>query len=33
VGAISFEPNQFERARNAASEIVEELRESYRRGK
>jgi hypothetical protein len=33
VGAISFEPNQFERARSAAGEIVEELRESYRKGK
>jgi len=33
VGAISFEPNQFERARSAASEIVEELRESCRKGK
>jgi hypothetical protein len=33
VGAISFEPNQFERARSAASEIVEELRASYRKGK
>ncbi len=30
VGAISFEPNQFERARGAAREIVEELRTSYR---
>jgi hypothetical protein len=30
VGAISFEPNQFERAREAAREIVEELRASMR---
>lgn len=30
VGAISFEPNQFERARQAAWEIVEELRAGYR---
>lgn len=30
VGAISFEPNQFERARTAAKEIVEELRASMR---
>ena len=28
VGAISFEPNQFERARSAAREIVQELRAS-----
>src|SRR5215470_1730641 len=28
VGAISFEPNQFEQARKAAGEIVEELRAS-----
>ncbi len=28
VGAISFEPNQFEQARNAAREIVQELRAS-----
>jgi hypothetical protein len=33
VGAISFEPNQFEQARGAANEIVEELRASYRAGK
>ena len=33
VGAISFEPNQFERARDAAREIVEELRASYKAGK
>jgi hypothetical protein len=31
VGAISFEPNQEARAREAAREIVTELRESYRR--
>jgi len=31
VGAISFEPNQEERGREAAREIVTELRESYRR--
>ena len=31
VGAISFEPNQFEKARNAAEEIVAELRASYLR--
>jgi hypothetical protein len=30
VGAISFEPNQFDTARKAAREIVEELREAYR---
>ena len=30
VGAISFEPNQFDRAREAAGEIVQELRESMR---
>ena len=30
VGAISFEPNQEARAREAAREIVTELRESYR---
>ncbi len=29
VGAISFEPNQFETARKAAREIVEELRAAY----
>jgi hypothetical protein len=33
VGAISFEPNQFERARNAANEIVAELRASYKQQK
>jgi len=33
VGAISFEPNQFEQARNAAREIVQELRSSYKTGK
>jgi hypothetical protein len=32
VGAISFEPNQFETARKAAEEIVAELRASYSRG-
>ncbi len=31
VGAISFEPNQEERAREAAREIVAELRQSYRK--
>jgi hypothetical protein len=31
VGAISFEPNQEEQAREAAREIVTELRESYRK--
>jgi len=30
VGAISFAPNMFEQARQAANEIVEELRASYR---
>ncbi len=30
VGAISFEPTQIDRAREAAKEIVAELRESYR---
>ncbi len=30
VGAISFEPNQFEQARCAAQEIVQELRAAYR---
>jgi hypothetical protein len=33
VGAISFEPNQFERARKAANEIVQELRASYKQQK
>jgi len=32
VGAISFEPTQLERARQAAAEIVRELREHYRHG-
>jgi len=31
VGAISFEPNQEARARDAAREIVTELRQSYRK--
>lgn len=31
VGAISFEPNQFETARRAAREIVAELRASYKK--
>jgi nanoRNase/pAp phosphatase (c-di-AMP/oligoRNAs hydrolase) len=30
VGAISFEPGETERAREAARVIVDELRESYR---
>jgi len=32
VGAVSFEPNQFEKAREAAREIVAELRQAYRAG-
>ncbi|MBZ5646623.1 MAG: phosphoesterase [Acidobacteriia bacterium] len=32
VGAVSFEPNQFEKARQAAQEIVTELRQAYRAG-
>jgi hypothetical protein len=31
VGAISFAPGKFDEARQAASEIVQELRTSYRR--
>jgi hypothetical protein len=32
VGAVSFEPTQTEKARQAAQEIVTELREAYRAG-